>query len=174
VMLEPAGEVDLSAEPTPRTFEEFFRSTYSRLARGLLLLTGERSEAEELAQEAMVRVFERWERVREMDSPEGYVYRTALNVNRKRLRRAAVAARLRLRDPEATPDPAEVTESRQEVLRALASLPRSQREAVVLVSWFGLGSEEAGRLLGIDAASVRGRVHRARAGLRKHHGGQDE
>ena len=50
------------------TFEEFFRATYSRLAQMLLLMNGNRDQAEEVAQEAMARAFERWDRVRQMES----------------------------------------------------------------------------------------------------------
>lgn len=45
--------------------------------------------------------------------------------------------------------------------------PGPQREALVLIEWLGYSAEEAGPLLGIQAASVRGRLHRAREGLRQ-------
>jgi RNA polymerase sigma factor (sigma-70 family) len=152
-------------------FEDFFRATYPRLAQAGLLLTSDRAEAEDLAQEAMARAFERWDRVREMESPEGYVYRTALNLHRKRARRAALLDRLRLWERPRGMDPADEVEPRQEVLRILGSLSHEQREALVLTEWLGFSAEEAGRVLGIDAASVRGRVHRARLAVRERHGG---
>ena len=52
-------------------FEELFRAEYARLAAALQLLTGDRSEAEDLAQEALSRVYEHWDRVRAMASPDG-------------------------------------------------------------------------------------------------------
>ena len=63
---------------TPSTlgFEELFDAEYLKLARAMHLLAGDRSEGEDLAQEALAKVYERWNRVREMDSPLGYVYRT--------------------------------------------------------------------------------------------------
>lgn len=67
-----------------------------------------------------------------------------------------------------------MAEDRLEVLRAVASLPRTQREALVLVEWLGLGAEEAGGILGNAAASVRGRCHRARATLRERFGGEGD
>lgn len=165
-MLEPVGEAEVPTASASSTFEEFFRSTYGRLTRALLLLTGDEAEAEDLAQEALVRMFERWERVRTMESPEGYLYRTAMNLSRKRARRAVLRERVAFwtRAPEA--DPAVLVEPRQEALRILGTLTREQREALVLVEWLGLAAEEAGGLLGIDAASVRGRLHRARASVR--------
>ena len=49
-------------------------------------MTGDRVEAEDIAQEALVRVYERWGQVGGMDSPTGYLYRTAMNLARSRLR----------------------------------------------------------------------------------------
>jgi DNA-directed RNA polymerase specialized sigma24 family protein len=57
-------------------FGKFFGREYARLARACLLLTGSPTEAEELAQEALVRVYARWNNVGSMESPEGYLYRT--------------------------------------------------------------------------------------------------
>jgi RNA polymerase sigma-70 factor (ECF subfamily) len=153
-------------------FAEFFSREYSRLARACLLLTGNTAEAEDLTQDALARVYVRWGDVGSMDSPEGYLFRTALNLNRKRLRRLAVRAR-HLRDPIARRDELDVAEERLDVLRAVAALPRAQREAVVLVEWLDLDVDEVAELLGIAQASVRGRLHRARRTLRERFGGSD-
>ena len=62
-MLQPAKP---NADPGTRagpSFERFFEVEYPRLARALLLLTGDPREAEDLAQEALARAFERWARV---------------------------------------------------------------------------------------------------------------
>lgn len=154
-------------------FAAFFAAENVRLARALYLLTGDSGEAEELAQDALVRVYERWERVREMGSPTGYLYRTALNLQRSRLRRLAARAR-RFSRVQAQADPAKAIEDRDEVARALASLPHGQREALILVEWLGMGAEEAGRVLRIEPVSVRVRLSRARAALRERFGGQDD
>jgi RNA polymerase sigma-70 factor (ECF subfamily) len=153
-------------------FSEFFRDEYRRLAKACLLLTGDRFEAEELAQDAFCRVFARWDEVRSMDSPTGYLYRTALNLNRKRIRRLAVRARHFVNPGVGTSD-VEVANERLDVLRAVATLPRGQREAVVLVEWFDLDIDEVAALLGVASASVRGRLHRARQTLRVRFGGND-
>jgi len=153
-------------------FSGFFAARYERLVRACILLTGNAAEGEDLAQEAMAKVLERWDRVSEMDDPAGYLYRTALNLHRKALRRLAVTARRQVtRHP---PDDPDATDRRLDLLRAIRSLPRAQREALVLVEWLGYSAEEAGELLGIEPASVRGRLHRAREGLRQRYGGSDE
>lgn len=158
-------------ETEARDFRAFFEHERVRLVRATLLLTGNVAEAEDLAQEALARVLERWDRVSEMESPDGYLYRTALNLNRKRLRRMTIAARRAIGVSDH--DPLAAAEDRVDVLHAVASLPRPQREALVLVVWLGYATEEAGTLLGIEPGSVRGRLHRARQALRRQLGGRD-
>ena len=172
-MNEAPATQQVRVVPEPMGFDRFFRESYPELARACYLLTGDRAEAEDLAQEAMARIFERWDRVSAMDSPEGYLYRIAFNLNRSRVRSMAVRAR-RAVGALPAPDPAEIAGSRNEVQRILRSLPVAQREAVVLVGWFGMDAAEAGKVLGIDAASVRGRVHRARLSLRDGFGDEDD
>ncbi|HYU15563.1 MAG TPA: sigma-70 family RNA polymerase sigma factor [Candidatus Acidoferrum sp.] len=146
-------------------FESFFDATYERLLRALYLVTGDRHEAEDLAQEAFVRAYERWDRVSRTGNPAGYLYRTALNAYRSRLRRIAVAARRAMRRIER--DPIDESDDRDEIRRALAALPEGQREALVLVEWLGLTDEEAGAALGVKAVTVRVRMTRARQALRE-------
>lgn len=71
-VLESSMVVLRGGSPTiARSFEEFFEAEHVRLGRALYLLTGSTAEADELSQEAFVRVYERWDRVRDMTSPEG-------------------------------------------------------------------------------------------------------
>src|SRR5262245_15580951 len=164
--MRPVGALEEVASVTTLSFEEFFQAEHVRLGRALYLLTGSAAEADELTQEAMVRVYERWDRVRRMDSPQGYLFRTALNLHRSRLRSLATRAR-QIVHPAASPDPADVIQSRDSLGRALASLPTGQREAVVLVEWLGMDQEEAAATLGIKPGSLRARLSRANAELRQ-------
>ncbi len=148
-------------------FRDFFEAEYERLGRALYVLTGSRPEAEDLTQEAMVRVYERWTRVRTMESPIGYLYRTAMNLHRSRLRRLGVRARRAVVTERPVEDPLEAVHHRDEVSRLLAALPETQRQALVLVELLGLSSEEAARILEIEPVSVRVRLSRARAHLRR-------
>lgn len=172
-MTGPASVARIArAEEGALGFEDFFRAEYRRLARALLLLTGTAAEAEDLAQEALARAFERWERVARMDSPQGYVYRTALNLQRKRVRWLGVRARKVVAGVH-EPDPADAAGARVDVLRAVRAIPPAQREALVLVEWLGMTADEAGQVLGIAPESVRGRCHRARQALRERLGVDD-
>ena len=74
-------------------FREFFAAEYGRL-RGLgFLLTGDWAQAEELAQDALVRTYRAWPRVRRHERPGAYARKVLLNRQRSLLRRAAVEAR---------------------------------------------------------------------------------
>jgi len=147
-------------------FVAFFTTHYGDVARAMYLLTRDPVEAEELAQEALTRVYERWSRVRTMDSPAGYLFRTALNLQRKRARRLAVAAAIHWSGTRDGADPAQTVEDRSEVLRLLGALSVPQRQVVVLIEWVGLDTAPAATVLGIKPASVRTRLHRAKQALR--------
>jgi RNA polymerase sigma factor (sigma-70 family) len=172
-MIEPMSLRAESEVGEAPAFDAFFLAEHERLFQALYLLTGDRNEADDLAQESLLRAYERWDRVGSMDSPVGYVYRTALNLHRSHLRTLVVRARRVFASVPAEDFSGSVAAS-HDVRRALAQLPRGQREALILVEWLGLGSEEAGRVLGIDASSVRGRLHRGRASLRDQLGDRDE
>ena len=148
----------------PETFESFFEENYERLLRALYLLSGNAHEAEDLAQEAFVKAYERWPSVQTMKNPAGYVYRIALNAHRSRLRRLGVASRRAV--ARTTPDPLTATDDRDALRRALARLPVGQREAVVLVEWLTLSHEQAADVLRVKPVTVRVRISRAHQALR--------
>jgi len=147
------------------TFEQLFHRQHARLFGTLCLVTRNRWEAEELMQEAFLKVWERWDRVQGHPDIAGYLYTTAFNLHRSRLRRMARAAR---RAVAGTPPADQLVgvEERHELLRALRRLPRRQRTAVVLLDLVGLSSEEAGRLMHIRAVTTRVLASQARASLR--------
>jgi RNA polymerase sigma factor (sigma-70 family) len=149
------------------SFEGFFEREYRRLVRALFLLCGDRTEAEDTAQEALARTFERWDRIARMDSPTGYLYRIAFNLNSRRLRRQKAARALLHPLTAAEPDRTSEIDSRNDVLRTLLSLPPGLRAPMVLHELLELTSEEVGQILGLRAGSVRARLHRAREVFRE-------
>lgn len=157
----------------PRDFEAFFRLEHERLFRALWLLTRDRHEAEEVTQEAFLRLWERWGRIADAPDPVAYLYRTALNVWRSRLRRVAVAARKAIHHTRRG-DEMEDVEARDVVVRSLASLPARQRAAVVLMDVLDLSSERAGAILDIRPVTVRVLAARARARLANEIGASDD
>ena len=156
---------DLSLGPAgAEVFESFFAKNYELVLRAMYLVAGDRGEAEDLAQEAFVKAYERWDRIERMDNPSGYVYRMALNAHRSRLRRIGVAARRAVALSQ--PDPISESDDRDAIRRALAQLPDAQREVIVLIEWLGMTSEEAGSVLGVSPGAVRVRLTRAKQALR--------
>jgi RNA polymerase sigma factor (sigma-70 family) len=173
-MTEPASAV--SHTPSARLeggFEAFFEAEHARLLRALFIVTGSRQEAEELMQDAFVSVWERWDRVSAMEDPTGYLYRTAMNRFRSRLR-AAVRASRRAVVPQPPADPLEAVDDRDRVLRALAALTVRQRAALVLTEFLGFSSDDAATMLGVKPVTVRVLASQARAEIRRRAGGDDE
>jgi RNA polymerase sigma-70 factor, ECF subfamily len=166
-MKEPAsGVAGPPTSPTEGDFEAFFDAEHERLLRALFIVTGNAEEADELMQDAFVAVWERWDRVGAMHDPTGYLYRTAMNRFRSRLRSAKAAARRMVRaDPPS--DPFEAVEDRDLVVRALAGLSVRQRAALVLIELLDFDSEQAARILGIKAAAARALASQGRAALRR-------
>jgi RNA polymerase sigma-70 factor (ECF subfamily) len=149
----------------PRRFEDFFASEHARLFGALCFVTGDRHEAEEIMQDAFLRLWERWDRIR-LDDPSAYLFRTAMNLFRNRYRRAALGVRKTL-SIATSEDAFDTVDDRDLVVRALRDLTPHQRAAVLLTGYVGLSSEEAGEMLGMRASTVRTLATRARAAIRE-------
>jgi RNA polymerase sigma factor (sigma-70 family) len=148
-----------------RSFEAFYDAESRTLFRRLWLVTGNRAEAEEIMQDAFLKLWERWEQVGAMDDPVGYLYRTAMNLFRKRYRRALVAIRRSIGLAPSHDDFADA-DDREAVQKVLAKLPPRQRAALVLTEMLGFSSEDAGRVLGVQASTVRSLSHQGRESFR--------
>jgi RNA polymerase sigma factor (sigma-70 family) len=163
-----ADDLDVTqteAEDHTASFELFYRSERDGLFADLSLMTRDPHEAEELTQDAFLKVWERWGRVSHMDRPDGYLHRTAPNAFRTRYRRAAIAERIR--GWTSKRDPLEDVEGRDRVDRALAALTVRQRTSVILTDLLDYTSVEAGRVLGVQPGTVRVLAHRGHDALRK-------
>lgn len=156
---------ETDAAEHPHSFELFFRDRHIELFRALWLVTGNRHEAEEIMQDAFLRLWERWDRVAAMADPTGYLYRTGMNVFRSRARRARVAIRRTLHASDQA-DPLTRVEERDELTRHLFTLTPRQRAAIVLVDALGFTSAEAASAMSVRPPTVRVLLSRARANLR--------
>jgi RNA polymerase sigma-70 factor (ECF subfamily) len=149
----------------PLSFEELFLDHHDRLYRALYFITGSSEDAEELMQDAFLKLWERWDSIGEIQDPVAWLFRVSLNGFRMRARRARVAAGrlLPMVDPR---DPFEDVNIREEVRRMLRSLPQRQRAALVLTDIFDYSSDQAAEILGIRPITVRVLASQARAALR--------
>jgi RNA polymerase sigma-70 factor (ECF subfamily) len=159
-----AAEAPASLEVS-QSFETFYDAESRTLFRRLWLVTGDRAEAEELMQDAFLKVWERWEQVGAMEDPVGYLYRTAMNLFRKRYRRAVLAIRRSLGFAPTRDDFADA-DDREDVRRVLSTLPSRQRAALVLTEMLGFSPNEAGRALGVRASTVRSLSRQGRESFR--------
>jgi len=146
-------------------FELFFEAERRRLFRALYVMTGSGHEAEELLQDAFLRLWERWDRVSVMDDPVGYLYRAAMNLARSRVRRIIRAARVPL-SQEGSVEPYEAADTRDVVVRAVARLSPRQRQAIVLVELLDRSTEEAADFMHVSLSTVRSLTSEARKAMR--------
>jgi RNA polymerase sigma-70 factor (sigma-E family) len=134
-------------------FPEFFASQYGGLRRLGFLLTGDWSQGEELAQDALVRVYWRWALVRRQQHPEAYARKVLINRHRSWLRRLRLEIR---HGGQARIEPADGGQ-REELLvvwAAIRRLPTRQRAVVVLRYHEDLPELEVARLLGIPVGTL--------------------
>ncbi len=151
----------------PAAFEDFVREAHPRLVAAVTLRTGEAGLAEEAVQEALIRAASRWEQVRGMEAPGGWVYRVAVNQATSTLRRRKLERRLRARlateDVHHDPD----TAVQLAVREAVSSLPVGQRDAVACVDLLGMTTAQAADHLNRSVDAVRGLLERGRAQVRE-------
>ena len=169
------GEVvDLSSERVEgrARFDSFFQEEHVRLFKALYFVTGDRQDAEELMQEAFMKLWERWDAIDAIDDPTGYLFRVALNGFRMRRRRAATAVRKAAPIPEER-DAFVEAEMRADVRALLLELTPRQRAALLLVDLLGYPSEQAARILRVRPSTVRALATKGRRALRAMEGARD-
>ena len=147
-------------------FDTFVEEEHVRLFKALYFVTGSREEAEDLAQEAFLKLWERWDRIDSIDDPRAYLFRIALNGSKMRARAARRASR-RAVPLGVVHDPYDDVDIREDVRRMLLSLTPRQRAALVLLDLYGYGSEDAARIMGIRPSTVRALATQGRAVLRE-------
>ena len=156
--------------------DELYRGHALRLTRMALLLLGDKPSAEDVVQEAFLGLFRGLGRLSDPSRAVAYLRVSVLNGCRSVLR-ARKRARLR---GAATDYPAVWSaesaaledEERREVLRAVARLPRRQREVLVLRYFLGLSDSEIAADLGISRGTVVSTASRALAALARKAGEQ--
>ncbi len=116
-------------------------------------------------QEAVARAWERSQRGEVIASLPAWVTRVSLNLARSRLRRVSAERRARARMGTHDNSPSVSPEVRVEVTRALAALPRRQREATVLRYYLGMDVKEIADALGVSDGTAKTTLFRARQAL---------
>ncbi|THA39883.1 SigE family RNA polymerase sigma factor [Streptomyces sp. A1547] len=155
---------DASAE-----FHDFFEGHYAGLARFAHLLTGESDGGDDLAADALIALWQRWDRLRQAEYPLAYARGVVANLARSRIR-SAVRERRRIAlfwsrgvEPSDGPDVASVVDVRT----ALARLPFRKRACVVLRHAFDLSEKDTALALGISVGTVKSQTSKGMAELER-------
>jgi RNA polymerase sigma-70 factor (sigma-E family) len=153
------------------TFHALFREYFGQMTRLAHLLGAD--DAENVAQEAFVKLHQRWDTLTDHTRVAGYLRATVVNMSRSRTRHLRVVRRT---PQERPPDElsAEVTAvanwEHQRIRAVLGKLSRRQREVLVLRYWLDLSTVGIAETLGISPGTVKATTHHAMENLRKHLG----
>ena len=121
--------------PSDDGFDRFMAERWPRVLRSAFLLTGDRHDAEDLAQAAFERACAAWNRVRHADNPDAYLQRVLVNCHRGRFRKRRVAEHSVAAIPDGlhiVGDHAEAHGERDALMAALSDLAPRQRAVIVL------------------------------------------
>jgi RNA polymerase sigma factor (sigma-70 family) len=148
-------------------FEEFYRAEADRLYRALAVTLGDAHLAREAADEAMARAYAHWSRVRDRDNPGGWAFRVGLNWATSWWRKVRRERPLLASTSVSTP--VDVVESpvAAHALTALQGLPLPRRAVVVCRVLLDLSTVETAAVLGIAEGTVKSRLARGLAELRR-------
>jgi RNA polymerase sigma-70 factor (sigma-E family) len=145
----------------PEDFEAFYRRRFGPMVRFATLIVGDAHDAAEIAQNAFVGLYPRFERLRD-GNPDAYLQRATLNGCRRFLRRQKLA---RTRTPPG--NAGATTDDVDHVLDAIRQLGAKHRDVVMLRFYLDLSEAEIARVLKIPPGTVKSRLHRALEQLRE-------
>ena len=140
-------------------FETWYLREHPKVVAALTWVAGDPDLAAEATDEAFARAYASWHRVARMTSPGGWVYRVALNVVRRRMRRAVLEQRT------ATPPASVADVVDREIWAVVRQLPERQRVAVVLRYLLDLPEKEVATAMGISRGTVASALAAARGRL---------
>lgn len=146
---------------------ELYQDNYRQLLRVAMLLVDDRTAAEDIVQDAFVRVFDARHRLRNPEKALSFLRQSVLNRSRSVLRRRMVARRYqpKLFDGDSVPDDTGRSVDRAVLADVLARLPRRQREAVVLRYYADFSEAQTATMMGVTPGAVKSYCSRGIARL---------
>jgi RNA polymerase sigma-70 factor (sigma-E family) len=155
-------------ERTLVSFENYAEQNVRPLLRTATAICGDRSLAEDLVQEVLLRVQIRWAKIGGLEHRDAYIRRMLVNefLSSRRRRRSRAKAELRASEPDFAPDHASEQADRAAMRALLTGLPRQQQVVLALRYYAGLSDEETAEALRCKPGTVRSYASRALATLR--------
>jgi RNA polymerase sigma-70 factor (ECF subfamily) len=144
---------------------DLYRASYQRLVLQLYPVTGDLGEAQEVVQEAFVKLLASPRRISALGNPEAWLRTVAVNQARSRRRRGRVLQRLLRRVGAAPSEVPGATPDHVALMAALRALPTGQREAIALHYLADLPVTEVAELQQVSAGTVKSRLSRGRTAL---------
>lgn len=185
------GEAQLARDlmaGSPEAFDRFVKVFRPKIFQYSLLMCGQREDAEEIAQETLLKVFENFEQLREPEHLRAWVFRIAKNACLMKRRKSVFAPaqelsledflphsqddgggrKLEIPDRSALPDDQVLRSEKQRIVReAIHELPEIYRSVVLLRDMEELSTEEAAQVLDVSQEVIKTRLHRARLAIRQ-------
>ncbi|SDZ65143.1 RNA polymerase sigma-70 factor, ECF subfamily [Asanoa ishikariensis] len=144
---------------------DLYVASYQRLVLQLYPVTGDLGEAQEVVQEAFVKLLAAPSQVSTLGNPEAWLRTAAVNLARTRRRRGKVLQRLLGRAGTRSTDVPGASPDHVALMAALLTLPTGQREAIALHYLADLPITEVADLLKVSAGTVKSRLSRGRTAL---------
>lgn len=172
----------------PGAFDRFVETYRQKLFQYTLLMCGQREDAEEVAQETLLKVFEKLDQLREPEHMKAWVFRIARNTCFMRRRKSVFAPveelsldelmprlgedggsrRMEIADWSALPEDLAINSQLGSILRrAIEELPEIYRAVILLRDVEELSTEETAQILDVTEETVKTRLHRARLAVRQ-------
>ncbi len=151
--------------PRVETFDAFYSREYGSLVALAHALTGSRSHAEDVAQEAMLAAYRRWDEVARMDMPAGWVRRVCANIATSFVRRRVVEARSTLRFRSREIHVNDIDGDDDAFWAEVRRLPRRQAQCVALRYVYGCSVAEVALVLGCADGTVKSHLARGKTTL---------
>lgn len=171
---------------SPAAFDQFVETYHAKIFRYSFTMCGQREDAEEVAQETLMKVFESLDQLREPERLKPWVFRIAKNACLMKRRKSifapqrelslddlkpsrdGTAERLEIADWSALPETITLDSELKDVLRkAVERLPDMYKAVFLLRDVEELSTESCAEVLGVSSDVVKTRLHRARLALRK-------
>jgi len=155
---------------TSGVISNLFNKHVRSLVRMVRLFVDDRNAAEDMVQEAFLRLLDALPRIRQPERAAAYLRSIVLNLARDHNRRGLVSLRHRLPTDESSAsivDKIVLREDQKQVIDALGSLPRRQRDCLVLKYYTELPVTEIAETLGLSVNTVKTHLRRGMSELRK-------